>query len=80
MWKNVVGIKSAANDSLYLNGVLAAYNYRYGATQQLGYDIGRRRDGIYMPAKIAQVSMHNYALTPAEILQNFNVLKSRYGL
>ena len=35
---------------------------------------------IYFNGKISNVSIYNRALTPAEILQNYNALKGRYNL
>jgi hypothetical protein len=34
----------------------------------------------YMSGNIAQVSIYNRALTDAEILQNYNATKTRFGL
>ena len=40
------------------------------------------RDGIsqYYEGKISNVQIHNKALTASEVLQNYNALKSRFGL
>ena len=44
--------------------------------------IGRDADhnGSYFNGRIAIVQAYNRALTAAEVLQNYNALKSRFGL
>ena len=41
---------------------------------------GNTLDSKYYDGNIAQVSIYNRALSAAEIQQNFNALRSRYGL
>lgn len=42
--------------------------------------LGLGNAGEYATGKIAQVMMYNRVLTPAEVSQNFQVLRGRYGL
>jgi hypothetical protein len=66
---------------LYLNGVQVGSTTSGGpvtlnSTQSL--TIGRRVQGNFYDGNIAQVSIYNRALTPQEIQQNFNALRSRF--
>ena len=72
---------------LYINGVLTSSTPTSG---QLVYqdfnpsllNIGRKNatDGEYINGNIATVRLYNRALSATEVLQNFNVTKSRFGL
>ena len=68
--------------SIYENGVLQATNNYAGvgvnaATNTL--NIGHGTD-TYFPGNIYAVKLYNKALSAAEVTQNFNALKGRYGL
>jgi hypothetical protein len=41
--------------------------------------LGRSKYGNYMEGNISIFKIYNRAITPAEVLQNFNAQKSRYG-
>jgi hypothetical protein len=68
--------------NLYLNGALENTN---ASTTTFSGD-GRIQIGAFDPGsnvftgRIAQASVYNRALTAAEVLQNYNALKHRYGL
>jgi hypothetical protein len=68
---------------LFKNGVQAGstYTYDYNFTSTTPY-IGANHSGIseVMGGNIANVSYYNRALTESEIQQNYNALKSRFGL
>jgi hypothetical protein len=68
---------------LYLNGVEVGSSSSGGpvtlnSSQSL--NIGRRIQQNYYNGNIAQVSIHNRALSAQEIQQNFNALRGRYGI
>jgi hypothetical protein len=73
----------------YKNGSVAQYTTVLDGTvntiysSNINYSIGRTLDGsfdLYYKGRIATVQIYNRALTPQEILQNYNATKRRYGL
>ncbi len=81
VWKYVVGVKRVDNSvSIYLDSIEVGTGtdnlYFENATLKIG------RFGIVAPfnGNISQVSIYNRALSAAEIKQNYNATKSRYGL
>jgi hypothetical protein len=85
-WINVVITQSSsfnATITSYLNGVFGTQgSLQYPITlSNLSRYIGMRYDSAHsFGGKIAQVSIYNRALSAAEVAQNFNALKSRFGL
>ncbi len=82
-WVNVTNTVTAAGVStLYVNGVSTyiVTGYTYGGVPSrlaIGSNNGASEP---FQGNISQVSIYNRALTQAEILQNYNALKGRYGL
>lgn len=85
-WINIVVTQTAA-----INATITSYlNGNFGTQASITYplsssntavNIGRRSDNIiFYGGNIAQVSIYNRALTATEISQNFNALRSRYGI
>jgi hypothetical protein len=86
-WYQVVGTFTSGTRRLYINGVLVNSDTQSGtiATNANGMSIGvyggfNGGRGYYYNGNIASVKVYNRALTAAEIQQNFNATKSRYGL
>ena len=83
-WYNVVFTKNATNWRLYINSILDANNNIGNGTTPFSnsdsFDIGRYDSSYLGKGNIAQVSIYNRALTAAEISQNFNATRSRYGI
>jgi hypothetical protein len=86
-WYQVVGTFTSGTRRLYINGVLVNSDTQGGtiATNANGMSIGvyggfNGDRGYYYNGNIASVKVYNRALTAAEIQQNFNATKSRYGL
>lgn len=82
VWYNVVMVQGSSLD-VYINGSLSATNSDgtdMTATEDL--DIGRRpgNNDRYHHGKIADLKIYSKALTAAEVLQNFNALRGRYGI
>jgi len=84
VWYNIVGVMDGANMYMYINGTLVG-------TQTLGEDIGASSRtlkisarGDYSPPsslqRVGSLQIYNRALSAAEVTNNFNALKGRYGL
>lgn len=91
-WYNVVGTKQGSLWSLYVNGILRVSGNRGTGTIPF-YDndlqIGALKQGIlgvnqyvgnYLNGRVAQCLIFNRALSAAEVLQNYNATKGRFGL
>ena len=83
VWMNLVGVYTVSNAFIYLNGVLAATKgsgFTYTGTGPL--IIGRQGElnGEYFDGRISNVLVYNRALTAAEISQNYEADKSKFGL
>lgn len=83
-WTNVAFTwNTNGNFKLFINGALkSSSTTRTGTLNTSSNDltVGSDRTTNYSKAKISTVTIHNSTLTDSEILQEFNVLKSRYGL
>lgn len=68
--------------SLYLNGVFQTSSTGGSVTLNSTQDmyIGSRIQGNYFNGNIPSVQIYNRALTAAEVLQNFNAIRGRYGI
>jgi hypothetical protein len=80
VWYNLVVTKSSTTYNLYTNGSLSlsGSGVNLSLTQ---YNLGRRGDNLfYVNGRIPQSSIYNRALSPQEILQNFNATRSRFGV
>ena len=84
-WVNIVATYENLNYKMYRNGILIytltsfnALNFNFSSKSIVGY----RHTGSagFLSGNIAQVSIYNRALTAAEIQQNFNATRGRYGL
>lgn len=87
-WYNVVAIfargEATPQIRTYLNGVFqGSGNFPASQTAFPSYVPGIVRSPCCMPlftGKLAQVSVYSKSLTVSEILQNYNVTKTRFGL
>ena len=82
-WYNVVGTYDGSNMKIYANGILKNTQAQSGtlATNSVTAKIGTFQGTNYnLTGKISNVQIYNRALSATEVLQNFNALKSRYGL
>ena len=81
-WYHMVGTSSGSSHVLYLNGVSVATST--AATPVLssaeGYRIGAATFHTFHNGPIAAVRLYNRGLTNAEVQQNFNALRGRYGI
>ena len=87
IWYNLTLVANSSTGlvSLYINGILdgsVAYNgtikQNAAATLSLGRDPGANRR--FWQGDIANAQIYNRALTAAEVLQNYNASKTRFGL
>ena len=82
IWNYVCGVYDGTNLSIYQNGTLsnsASYSGTIGTNSE-SVRVGSANDGLYFNGNIVQVQIYNKALTAAEIQQNFNALRGRFGI
>ena len=84
-WNNVVAVYDGAFKHIYINGILKLSVGCSGTVLQNNTGIALiGRHGIpsnyAFNGRIAQTQIYNRALTPAEILQNYNATKGRFLL
>jgi hypothetical protein len=80
-WYHVVGIRRSNTNYLYVNGLqqtqtLSSGNPNIGAS--ITFKIGKI--DTYYKGRFAQTKIYNRALSAAEVLQNFNATRGRYGI
>lgn len=86
VWYYDVGVYNGSNQiKIYRNGTLV--NSLIGATQgnlssngTRNFWIAVRNLSAYLPCHINHISVHNRALTASEIYQNYDALRTRYGI
>jgi uncharacterized protein (TIGR02145 family) len=82
VWYNVVGTYDGSNMRLYINGVLKNTVPQTGAlaTNSETAKIGTWQGTNYnLTGRVSNVSIYNRVLTAAEVLENYNALRSRFG-
>jgi hypothetical protein len=85
-WHHVVGVNNFGICSLYVDGTLEGTNSSKSGTNidlnaevmAIGNDINNTSRTFYGEVAIARI--YNRALTQPEVLQNYNAVKSRFGL
>ena len=91
IWHNIVAVFTTsttviANNtvSMYLDGVLANGAQTqvtvYGGNTAGTVQIARRSSGNYYNGNISNVQIYNRGLTASEVLQNFNVTRTKFGV
>ena len=82
-WNHIVCTYASGTKRIYLNGnQIGVATGLTGtiSTNANGPRIGAHSSGYYLDGEIAASRVYNKALTAAEVLQNFNAQKSRFGL
>ena len=90
-WRNIVSVYTtntttlASNTtSIYIDGVLSNGTGTLGglvyATTTDTVQIGRRPTGAYWSGSVSNIQIYNRTLSAAEVSQNYNATKSRFGL
>lgn len=83
VWYNMVGVSDGTNHTLYLNGSSVATATSGSATfysSTEGYRVAGATFHTYHNGPISIVRLYNTPLTVAQVLQNFNAQRGRYGI
>lgn len=82
-WFQIVGTYTSGTRVMYINGVPITSDTQTGTidTNSGGMTIGSYNSGAYyFNGNIAIVKVYNRALSAAEVKQNFNALRGRFGV
>lgn len=81
-WHNYVVVNDAVSNitKLYYDGVLYGTAAYVNASATTALYIGGSSSGYQWNGAIGVFQVHNRVLTPLDVLENFNNLKTRYGL
>ena len=84
-WYHTILTYDGSLVALYLNGTLVASSTTSGSLSYAAdgnLNIGRKNsfDGEYIQGKVSIARVYNRAFSRAEITQNYNAIKSRFGL
>jgi hypothetical protein len=80
-WKHYTIVKDNANFYYYTNGVLSASGSNSSSKTAIPFFVGGDNLAAeYSTSRISFVNVYHRALNLSEINQNFNFVKSRYGL
>lgn len=79
-WNNIVIATNASVTTAYINGVSITVNTGAGLSSQAEMQIAGRNFNSYLNGNIAAIKIYNKILSATEIQQNYNALKSRFGL
>jgi len=82
-WYNVVGVYASGRQELYINGNLITSSTVTGTINYYSQEVWVGRANYassYFNGNISSVKHYSKALTSAELTQNYNALKSRFGL
>ena len=81
-WNHIIHLYDGTNVSLYTNGVLSnSKSFTLNTTNTtLLIGAGKYTGYNYFNGKVALGRVYNRSLTATEILQNYNVQKTRFGL
>ena len=82
VWHHLVGVVDSSNMLLYVDGVIRASKTKITGTTTSGQNlvIGGNHLGRYQSCRIASARCYNIALSAAQVLQNYNATKDRFGL
>ena len=87
-WRMLTFTHTGTSNILYINGAISTYSTsgrqeieQFGGSNY-NLSIGRRQDinNLFFQGNIANMLVHNRALSATEVLQNYNALKGRFGL
>lgn len=81
-WRHIVGTNDGSTSRLYIDGTLNASFSESMATVQPNISLGywQFNPSRYLNGNIAQAIIYNRALSAAEIAQNFNATRARFGI
>ena len=72
-YENGIQVQTLTDSNFKWSTRTSGTNTRIGTSTQGGW-------GGFINGKLYNISVYNKALTPEEVLQNFNATKGRYGL
>jgi hypothetical protein len=78
-WINLSSSYDGSNFKSYVNGVLLATAAKTGTVIKNSIAVYISQS-IYLNGNIGSMSVYNRGLSAAEVLQNFNALRGRYGI
>jgi hypothetical protein len=81
-WFHGVATYDGSNVRVYINGVKESTNARTGTITPGSLYVGSNSGGSseFFVGQLGFVKMYNTVLTDAQVLQNFNAVRGRYGL
>jgi len=82
-WNCLSVVRSGSSVTIYINGVNAtatAGTHINPASSGDNFHLSAYRTTIFANIRIASFQAYNRALTPQEVQQNFNALRSRFGI
>ena len=84
-WGNIVGTYDGTDQKIYHNGVeVATTNPGLGFLDEGSNNLALGRSFFnsthFFDGKLSVASIYNRALTAAEVAQNFNALRGRFGI
>jgi hypothetical protein len=82
-WRIYTGTANTSTDrwDFYVNGVNSVTSSTAGATGPFGFNIARNQNNTeYSSGSMAILMLYNRVLSPAEVTQNYDALKSVVGL
>ena len=81
-WYNITAVNASNKKSIYINGSLVASIFDNSSYEPVNnFVIGSNAGSVeFLLGKVAEVIAYNRALRSSEIYQNFNAMRSRYGI
>lgn len=81
-WYNIVAVRNSGISYLYLNGILeGTFTGAVNTGGQVSeYRLGNYSTAYLLDGNISSNQVYNLALSAAEVSQNFNALRGRYGI
>jgi hypothetical protein len=82
VWHHIVGVVDGSNMYLYVDGILRGSKTKITGITTSGQNIviGSNHLSRYQSCRIANARLYNIALSAAQVSQNYNAIKDRYGL
>lgn len=81
-WYNLTAVNASNKKSIYINGLLVSSIFDNSSFEPVNnFVIGSNAGSVeFLLGKIAGIIVYNRALTASEIYQNYDALRTRYGL
>jgi len=81
MYENgILRVSGSSYTSNIINPTVAGNNFKIGAGTKSTQSPGDQPPGYFWNGSIASVSLYNRGLSAAEVAQNFNAIRGRFGL